>query len=117
MDLPTFSFRLYSRFHDSVSNMWKATAEETMLNAAKKEMEKLIFEMTSIKLELHGLLLKLTGAGLSARRKNNYSALSGVAAMGSTVVKCCTLGFIINFVGFVLEQVKKGKHRGHIIVP
>lgn len=39
IDLPTFSFRLYSRFHDSVSTMWKATAEETMLNAAKKEME------------------------------------------------------------------------------
>ncbi|CAB3244995.1 unnamed protein product [Arctia plantaginis] len=39
MDLPTMPFRLYSKKHDAISVMWKAAAEETMVNAAKQEIE------------------------------------------------------------------------------
>ncbi|KAL0852581.1 hypothetical protein ABMA27_016931 [Loxostege sticticalis] len=81
MDLPTMSFRLYSKTHDAISDMWKTAAEETMVNAAKQEIEaaKTRGEVSNTGIAM--IPVEADACWGKRSYKNNYSALSGVAAI------------------------------------
>lgn len=81
MDLPTVPFRLYSKCHDTVAEMWKNTAEETMQKAAEEEAEaaKLRGDVNSAGIPM--ISVQADACWSKRSYKSNYSALSGVAAI------------------------------------
>ncbi|XP_026724773.1 uncharacterized protein LOC113491807 [Trichoplusia ni] len=81
MDLPTMPFRLYSKKHDDISEMWKTAAEETMINAAKQEVEVAKSRGDVSTAGIAMIPVEADACWGKRSYKNNYSALSGVAAI------------------------------------
>lgn len=81
MDLPVIGFRTYSKSHDKVGEMWKTTAEEVMISAAKEEAD-------AARLRGHinsdgTPMVPVEADCCWSKRsyKNQYNASSGVAAI------------------------------------
>lgn len=81
IDLPTVPFRIYSKTHDSLSEMWKSAAEKTMKDAAKEEKDAAIYGVMSAKLVFLMTPVEADACWSKRSYKSNFSALSGVAAI------------------------------------
>lgn len=73
--MDALSLPLYTRIHNSVSNMWKAAAEETMLNAAKQETEEANIPGEINKAGIAMIALEADACCRKLLYKNNFSAL------------------------------------------
>lgn len=110
MELPTMPFRLYSKTHDAISVMWKTVAEETMLNAAKQEIEaaKLRGDVSSTGIAM--IPVEADACWGKRSYKNNYSALSGVAAIiGEHTGKVLHIGVRNKYCVICARAYKKGQ--------
>lgn len=109
MDLPTIPFRLYSKKHDAISDMWKTAAEETMVNAAKQEIEaaKSRGDVNSAGIAM--IPVEADACWSKRSYKNNYSALSGVAAIiGENSGKVLHIGVRNKYCVICARANKKG---------
>lgn len=81
MDLPHMSFRLYSSIHADLAEMWRITAEETMQEAAKKEIEAAELQGDVNSRGIAMIPVEADACWSKRSYKTNYSALSDVAAI------------------------------------
>ncbi|XP_063537724.1 uncharacterized protein LOC134747088 [Cydia strobilella] len=78
VDLPTIPFRLYSKCHDIVAEMWKNTAEETMQKAGQEEAEAARLRGDINSAGVPKIAVQADACWSKHSYKSNYSALSGV---------------------------------------
>ncbi|CAB3257779.1 unnamed protein product [Arctia plantaginis] len=110
MDLPTMPFRLYSKKHDAIFDMWKAAAEETMLNAAKQEIEAAKSRGDINNAGIAMIPVEADACWGKRSYKNNYSALSGVAAIiGENSGKVLHIGVRNKYCVMCARANKKGQ--------
>ncbi|CAH2083550.1 unnamed protein product [Euphydryas editha] len=109
MDLPTMPFRLYSQTHDAISEMWKTAAELTMLNAAKQEIEAATLRGDVSNSGIAMIPVEADACWSKRSYKNNYSALSGVAAIiGEHTGKVLHIGVRNKYCVICARARKKG---------
>ncbi|CAH2092100.1 unnamed protein product [Euphydryas editha] len=109
MDLPTMPFRLYSSIHADVAEMWRITAEETMQEAAKKEIEAAELRGDVNNRGIAMIPVEADACWSKRSYKTNYSALSGVAAIiGEHTGKVLHIGVRNKYCVICARANKKG---------
>lgn len=81
MDLPSIPFRLFRTTHDDVAEIWRITAEKSMQDAAKEEREHAISRGDVNCAGVAMIPVEADACWSKRSYKNNYSALSGCAAI------------------------------------
>lgn len=79
MDLPVMSLFMYSKCHDKVADMWKNAAEESMIVAAQEEIA--AARLRGDTNDIPMIPVEADCCWSKRSYKNQYNALSGVAAV------------------------------------
>lgn len=106
MDLPIMTFRNYSKYHDNVAEMWKTAAEESMLAAANEENE--LARLRGDTSSIPKIPVEADCCWSKRSYKNQYNALSGVAAIvGHHTGKVLYIGVKNKYCGICSRASKK----------
>lgn len=106
MDLPVMSFFTYSKCHDKVADMWKRTAEESMIAAAQEERDSARLRGDAD--DIPKIPVEADCCWSKRSFKNKYNALSGVAAIiGHHTGKVLYIGVRNKYCGICARACKK----------
>lgn len=101
--------RLYSSIHADVAEMWRITTEETMQDAAKKEIDAAVSRGDVNDGGIAMIPVEADACWSKRSYKTNYSALSGVAAIiGEHTGKVLHIGVRNKYCVICARAYKKG---------